>query len=48
MKIIQIGAHKGNDDMTNIIKNYENIELIILVEPQSQYNDSLIVIRIII
>lgn len=42
MKIIQIGAHKGNDDMTNIIKNYENIELIILVEPQSQYNDSLI------
>lgn len=44
MKIIQIGSHKGNDDLTNIIKNYDkdNIEIIILVEPQSQYNNNLI------
>jgi FkbM family methyltransferase len=44
MKILQIGSHKGNDDMTDIIKGYDkdHIELIILVEPQSQYNDSLL------
>jgi FkbM family methyltransferase len=44
MKILQIGAHKGNDDMTDIIKRYDkdHIEIIILVEPQSQYNNNLL------
>ena len=43
MKIIQIGAHKGYDDLTDIVKNIDNsiIESLILVEPQQEFNESL-------
>lgn len=48
MKIIQIGANSGNDDVYSFIKEYINeIELVVLVEPipyvidklQEQYED---------
>lgn len=43
MNIIQIGAHKGDDDLTKIVKKFkpEEISKIILVEPQEEFNDSL-------
>jgi len=43
LNIIQIGSHKGNDDLTKIIKNIksEDISKIILVEPQQEFNTNL-------
>ena len=43
LNIIQIGSHKGNDDLTKIIKNikFEDISKIILVEPQQEFNNNL-------
>lgn len=42
--IVQIGAHKGYDDLAEIIKSSYNIDDInlILIEPQSEFNDDLI------
>jgi FkbM family methyltransferase len=43
LNIIQIGSHKGDDDLTKIIKNIksEDISKIILVEPQQEFNTNL-------
>jgi FkbM family methyltransferase len=43
LNIIQIGSHKGYDDLTEIVKKHkpEEIENLILVEPQQQFNESL-------
>lgn len=40
MKIFQIGACKGNDDLTELIKN-KNVELLVLVEPNSFHNNDI-------
>jgi FkbM family methyltransferase len=42
--IVQIGAHKGYDDLTDIIKSSYNIDDInlILIEPQNEFNEYLI------
>jgi FkbM family methyltransferase len=39
-KIVQIGANKGNDDLSQIIKN-DQPEILILVEPMFLHNDNL-------
>jgi hypothetical protein len=43
LNIVQIGSHKGDDDLTKIIKNIksEDISNIILVEPQQEFNINL-------
>jgi len=43
MKIVQIGSHKGYDDLTKLVKTMttQNIEILILIEPQSEFNPSL-------
>jgi FkbM family methyltransferase len=40
LNIVQIGSHKGNDDLYKLIKNFDLTEVskIILVEPQSEFN----------
>jgi len=42
--IVQIGAHKGYDDLTDIIKSSYNTDDInlILIEPQNEFNEHLI------
>lgn len=40
-KIVQIGANKGYDDLTNIIKGLDDVELLVLVEPNHGLNASL-------
>jgi FkbM family methyltransferase len=40
MKIVQIGANRGNDDLTKIIGNNQP-DLLILVEPFKLHNDTL-------
>ena len=40
MVVVQIGANRGNDDFTEIIKN-KKIEKLILVEPLDFHNQSL-------
>jgi hypothetical protein len=40
MKVFQIGVCKGNDDLTELIKN-KDIELLVLVEPNSFHNDDI-------
>jgi len=40
MIAVQIGANRGNDDFTQIIKN-KKIEMLILVEPLDFHNESL-------
>jgi|LakMenEpi03Aug12_release.lakeMendotaPanAssembly.Ray.scaffolds.fasta_scaffold58393_7 hypothetical protein len=43
MKIVQIGSNKGYDDLTEIVTKNKmtDVEILILVEPQSEFNDSL-------
>ena len=43
MNIVQIGSHKGYDDLTNMVKSLtpEKVELLILIEPQKEFNDIL-------
>ena len=43
LNIVQIGSHKGYDDLSEIVKKYksEDVEKLILVEPQEQFNQSL-------
>lgn len=43
LNIVQIGSHKGYDDLTEIVKKYrpEQINNLILIEPHDQYNSSL-------
>lgn len=43
LNIVQVGSHKGYDDLSEIVKKYkpEEIDNLILVEPQDQYNNSL-------
>ena len=43
MNIVQVGSHKGNDDLTQIIKNFkfEEISKLILIEPQKEFNEDL-------
>lgn len=43
LNIVQIGSHKGYDDLSEIVKKYrcEEIDNLILVEPHNQYNISL-------
>lgn len=40
MKFMQIGSHKGYDDFTEILKKFnpEQVELIILIEPNNEFN----------
>ena len=43
MKLFQIGTCKGNDDLTEVVmRNKENIELLVLVEPMSRHNNDII------
>ena len=43
LTIIQIGAHKGYDDLTDIVKSYNpnEIDKLILIEPQKEFNNHL-------
>ena len=43
LNIIQIGSHKGYDDLTEIVKkiNPQEINNLILIEPQNEFNKSL-------
>lgn len=43
INIVQVGAHKGNDDLTRIIKNFkfDEISKLILIEPQKEFNQDL-------
>jgi hypothetical protein len=43
IKIVQIGSNKGYDDLTEIVKKFNNdeIELLLLIEPHEEFNDSL-------
>jgi len=43
MKILQIGSHKGYDDLTEMVKKnkFSEVDILILVEPQQEFNDSL-------
>jgi FkbM family methyltransferase len=44
LKILQIGTHSGHDDLTEIVKKYDpkDVEVLILVEPQYQFNPTLL------
>jgi FkbM family methyltransferase len=40
MKVIQIGANKGYDDLTDLLKN-KNVDLFVAIEPFFEHNKSL-------
>jgi FkbM family methyltransferase len=40
MIVVQVGANRGYDELTHLIKNI-NIDKLILIEPLSKFNDSL-------
>jgi len=40
MVIVQVGANRGYDELTHLIKNI-NVDKLILIEPLSKFNDSL-------
>ena len=43
MKIIQLGTNNAHDDLRTIIMSYKpsDIELLVLVEPQENFNNSI-------
>jgi beta-1,4-mannosyl-glycoprotein beta-1,4-N-acetylglucosaminyltransferase len=41
MKIVQLGAAVGNDHVTELVKSIQNVELLLLVEPNPKVQDKL-------
>ena len=44
MNIVQIGANRGNDELTEIIKQLDRkIDFLLLIEPMEKFNESLLI-----
>ena len=44
MNVVQIGANRGNDELTEIIRNSDKkINFLLLIEPMKKFNDSLLI-----